>query len=142
MGVLSRSKARKTYNRIGAIQDTQGFYEDPATGLLIEHGDFSSAQTVFEFGCGTGRFARRLLDEELTETAKYRGVDVSPKMVALTRKRSTGELQECFVADLDGLVVGTVTLTTRTTWGPDWKTPDRTVRVGLPIAPGPSRYSR
>ncbi len=53
------------YDRIGSLQDSQAFYEDRATGLLLQHGEFSSAESVFEFGCGTGRFALRLLEEYL-----------------------------------------------------------------------------
>lgn len=49
------------------------------------HGDFRSAESVFEFGCGTGRFALRLFTNYLSETARYRGVDVSPRMVQLTQ---------------------------------------------------------
>jgi ubiquinone/menaquinone biosynthesis C-methylase UbiE len=40
---------------------------------------------VFEFGCGTGRFALRMFEEYLSDTAHYRGVDVSPKMVRLAQ---------------------------------------------------------
>jgi SAM-dependent methyltransferase len=42
---------------------------------------------VFEFGCGTGRFAERILRSELPSTATYRGVDLSPNMVGLARAR-------------------------------------------------------
>jgi ubiquinone/menaquinone biosynthesis C-methylase UbiE len=42
---------------------------------------------VFEFGCGTGRLALRLLSEHLSEAARYRGVDLSPVMVELARQR-------------------------------------------------------
>ena len=83
MRTLSREEARRVYDRIGAKQDTQAFYEDVATGELIRQGDFSSAAAVFEFGCGTGRFARTLLADHLGPTATYRGVDLSPTMVGL-----------------------------------------------------------
>jgi len=85
--ILSHEQARSTYDRIGWIQDTQGFYEDRATSLLVEHGEFASAAAVFEFGCGTGRFARRLFSECLSPDARYRGIDLSPKMVSLSRAR-------------------------------------------------------
>ena len=85
--VLSRAEARRVYDRIGAGQDTQAFYEDRATGLLIRHGAFGSASRVLELGCGTGRFALRLLTSHLPETARYRGLDLSPKMVELARAR-------------------------------------------------------
>ena len=87
LGTLSHQEARRTYDRIGSLQDSQGFYEDRATALVLLHGDFTSAESVFEFGCGTGRFALRLFDEYLSNTARYRGIDVSPKMVRLAQTR-------------------------------------------------------
>lgn len=87
MSILSHADARRTYDRIGARQDTQRFYEDQATALLIEHGRFESASRVFEFGCGTGRFAATLLREHLPEAATYRALDLSPKMVSIAAER-------------------------------------------------------
>jgi SAM-dependent methyltransferase len=84
---LSRDEARRVYDRIGAWQDSQAFYEDRATGLLLHHADFEAAGRVFEFGCGTGRFAEGLLSRQLGPLASYRGVDLSPTMVALARRR-------------------------------------------------------
>jgi ubiquinone/menaquinone biosynthesis C-methylase UbiE len=85
--ILSHREARRAYDRIGSLQDTQAFYEDRATAVLLRHGDFGSAESVFEFGCGTGRFALRLLTELLSPDARYRGVDISPKMVSLAQAR-------------------------------------------------------
>ena len=85
--MLSYEEARRVYDRIGSLQDSQAFYEDRATQLLLRHGDFGSAEAVFEFGCGTGRFALRLLTEFLSRKATYRGVDISPKMVRLAQQR-------------------------------------------------------
>ena len=85
--VLSREQARRVYDRIGALQDTQAFYEDRATRIVIEHGDFGAAHRVLEFGCGTGRFAARLLSERLPADATYRALDLSPTMVQLARTK-------------------------------------------------------
>jgi SAM-dependent methyltransferase len=87
LSTLTHAQARRAYDRIGSLQDTQAFYEDAATGRLLREGSFSSADSVFEFGCGTGRFARRLFDEQLSPTARYRGVDLSPEMVRLATRR-------------------------------------------------------
>lgn len=84
---LSRAQARQVYDRIGAWQDTQAFYEDRATGLLVRHGAFEAARHVLEFGCGTGRFASRLLAGPLPADATYRALDVSPVMVTLARAK-------------------------------------------------------
>jgi len=84
---LSREEARGVYDRIGKLQDSQAFYEDRAIDLIIDHGRFAVAQRVFEFGCGTGRLAERLLSEQLPASAIYHGVDLSPTMVGLARDR-------------------------------------------------------
>ncbi|MEJ2237933.1 MAG: class I SAM-dependent methyltransferase [Gemmatimonadales bacterium] len=85
--VLSREQLRRVYDRIGRYIDTQAFYEDRATEVLIRHGRFRSARRVIEFGCGTGRFAALLLSRELPPDARYRALDLSPAMVRLARKR-------------------------------------------------------
>jgi len=87
MPTLSREEARRVYDRIGVRQDSQAFYEDPAVEILLSYGDFASARSVFELGCGTGRFALRLLSEFLPADARYRGIDLSPAMVGLARER-------------------------------------------------------
>lgn len=85
--VLTRTEARALYDRFGAKQDTQAYYEDPATEDLIAHAAFSEAHAVCEFGCGTGRFAETLLDKHLPPAATYLGIDVSSTMVALAQQR-------------------------------------------------------
>ncbi|TFH24322.1 MAG: class I SAM-dependent methyltransferase [Myxococcales bacterium] len=87
MKTLTHEQARRAYDRIGAWQDTQAFYEDVATARLREHAELGSAKAVFEFGCGTGRFAETLLRDHLTPSATYRGVDLSPRMVELATAR-------------------------------------------------------
>jgi ubiquinone/menaquinone biosynthesis C-methylase UbiE len=87
MKTLSAAEARRTYDRIGKMQDSQAFYEDRATAELIASLDIPSATSVFEFGCGTGRFAHDLLAHHLPTAAGYRGVDLSPEMVRLASER-------------------------------------------------------
>ena len=87
MKTLSHQQARRVYDRIGARQDSQGFYEDPIVRDLVAHGEFDAAERVFEFGCGTGRLAALLLAEYLPPAARYRGVDLSPTMVRLAQER-------------------------------------------------------
>ena len=84
---FSRADARRFYDRFGAKQDAQGFYEDAALEALIAHGEFSLARSVLEIGCGTGRLAARLLADHLTASATYVGVDISETMVGLARRR-------------------------------------------------------
>ena len=84
---LDAQRARRFYDRVGRLQDTQRFYEDAATRRLVQIADFAEARSVFELGCGTGRFAAELLAGELPGDARYVGVDVSPVMVRLARAR-------------------------------------------------------
>ncbi len=85
--MLSRDEAKAFYDRFGAKQDSQGFYEDRALEDLIAHADFDEAEAVYEFGCGTGRLAESLLEHHLPLTSSYRGVDISGTMVALAQER-------------------------------------------------------
>lgn len=75
------------YDRIGRAQDWQRFYEDAAAKEIVAHAAFGDARAVVELGCGTGRFAARLLAEQLPPAATYLGVDVSPRMVTLASDR-------------------------------------------------------
>lgn len=84
---LSRQEAKAFYDRFGAKQDSQAFYEDPAVAELVAYSDFETAQAVFEFGCGTGRFARNLLENHLPASCSYVGVDISSTMVELANTR-------------------------------------------------------
>lgn len=85
--MFTRTEARSFYDRFGARQDRQGFYEDAALDVLVAHSAFESARAVVELGCGTGRFAERLLDGPLAAHATYRGYDLSETMVSLARSR-------------------------------------------------------
>ena len=79
--------AKRYYDHFGAKQDKQGFYEDAALDALIRNAAFSDAQAVLEIGCGTGKFAKRLLSDHLPVSARYTGMDISGTMVALAKQR-------------------------------------------------------
>jgi ubiquinone/menaquinone biosynthesis C-methylase UbiE len=85
--MLEKGKVREFYDRFGKKQDSQAFYEDPALEEMVRHADFDTAEGVVEFGCGTGRFAERLLSEHLPQGARYWGCDISTTMVSLARER-------------------------------------------------------
>ncbi len=78
---MSSDRLAKLYDRIGSLQDTQYFYEDPAMQVLLQFGDFGSACNVYEAGCGTGRVARMLLSQVFAPSCRYLGADLSAKMV-------------------------------------------------------------
>lgn len=100
--VLSPQEARAVYDRIGAWQDTQRFYEAPAFDALIAHGQFTVARSVFEVGCGTGRFAERTLRDLCPPETQYAGVDLSARMVRIARKRLASFGERAAVRQTDG----------------------------------------
>lgn len=85
------------YNRMGKTQDKQAFYEDTAINRMIRLGRLSDASAVFEFGCGTGRLAERLLTNDLSSLARYVAIDLSPTMIGLARDRLQSFGQRCRV---------------------------------------------
>ena len=87
MKMLSHAEARAVYDRFGARQDRQSFYEDEAIADLLDHLALGEARAIVEFGCGTGRLAKTLLDEHLPPTAHYVGIDSSTTMVTLAGER-------------------------------------------------------
>ncbi|MEJ2439832.1 MAG: class I SAM-dependent methyltransferase [Gammaproteobacteria bacterium] len=102
--VLTPAQARKFYDRFGSKQDTQAFYEDVALDTLIAHADLAKANAVFEFGCGTGRFAVKLLSEYLPESASYLGMDVSTTMTELATQRLSQYNGRASVIQSDGKI--------------------------------------
>lgn len=83
---LSHDDAKRFYDSIGKKQDIQ-FYENRALSALVSFSDFRSAGSVFEFGCGTGKFAAELLARHLDAKCRYRGIDISETMIRLSMER-------------------------------------------------------
>jgi ubiquinone/menaquinone biosynthesis C-methylase UbiE len=102
VGGLSPEEARQVYNRIGRVQDWQGFYERAPIIDLIEHAAFESATAVFELGCGTGALAQRLLASYLDPAATYQAVDISDTMVRLASARLAPWADRCQANQVDG----------------------------------------
>lgn len=100
--VLSPSQARRFYDRFGRAQDLQAFYEDHAVGEMLAHGRLDDARAVFEFGCGTGRLAARLLGRILPADARYLGADISGTMTALSRGRLARFSHRAAIIQADG----------------------------------------
>lgn len=100
--VLTPAQARKFYDRFGAKQDAQAFYEDEALADLIAHAAFERAARIFELGCGTGRFAVLLLEQHLPPTASYLGMDISQTMVEIAAQRLAPYADRARVVQSDG----------------------------------------
>lgn len=84
---LKKEVIRDFYDWFGSRQDWQRLYEGPALSELLQNGEFESASSVFELGCGTGAFALELLKKHLPVNAFYVGSDISTTMVRLSEKR-------------------------------------------------------
>lgn len=104
MNTLTHTQAKAFYDRFGSKQDSQAFYEDAALADLTEHADFEHAHSIFEFGCGTGRFATHLLKECLPTSASYFGIDLSQTMVELTEQKLAPYASRAEVAQSDGTI--------------------------------------
>lgn len=102
MRTLTPEEARTFYDRFGRKQDSQTFYEAPALDALVTNAALADAGRIFEFGCGTGRFALELLRRRLPRTALYCGVDLSTTMVRLASKRLAPFGPRAFVALASG----------------------------------------
>jgi ubiquinone/menaquinone biosynthesis C-methylase UbiE len=102
--LLTVDRARAFYDRMGAWQDWQRFYEDPALRRLLASANFQAAHAIIEFGCGTGRFAQQILSEIAPADCRHLGVDVSPTMVTLARARLSTYVGRAEVRLSDGAV--------------------------------------
>ena len=102
MRTLTADEAKSYYDKFGSKQDAQAFYENQALEALIEHSALQNAQSVFEFGCGTGRFALDLLQDHLPSTASYIATDVSSTMVHLATRRLAPFVPRASVRLADG----------------------------------------
>jgi ubiquinone/menaquinone biosynthesis C-methylase UbiE len=99
---LSIEDARRVYDRIGRFQDWNRFYEHGALSQLVAHGGFGTARAVYEFGCGTGSLARRLLTTGLPGDARYHAVDISDTMIRLASQRLAPFGSRVTVSRVDG----------------------------------------
>jgi len=99
---VSHAQARRIYDLIGRRQDSRLLSERRALDELAERGAFDESHAVFEFGCGTGRFAARLLRIHLPNDCRYAAIDVSPKMVELALGALAGWSDRARVELTDG----------------------------------------
>jgi len=68
---------------------------------LVASAALAPGQTIFEFGCGTGRLAPRLLGT-LPPDVTYIGVDISPVMINLATRRLAAWAQRATAVLVDG----------------------------------------
>lgn len=99
---LSHEQARNTYRWMTTAVELVGIYEDIATRKLLPYARLDQAEQVFEFGCGTGRFAEQLLRDALPAGARYTAIDVTPDMVARTQRRLSEYADRVDITQSDG----------------------------------------
>lgn len=95
---------QRFYDHFGRKQDAQAFYEDAALEDLVVHAQFETAQQVFEFGCGTGRFAQRLIQQVLPANSVYTGIDLSSVMISLAQQRLSAFRERVTLLQSDGTI--------------------------------------
>jgi ubiquinone/menaquinone biosynthesis C-methylase UbiE len=100
--LLTVAQAARFYDGFGKKLDSQSFYEAPPLDALAARLDLERCRAVAEFGCGTGRFARQLLDTRLPQKATYAGWDVSGVMVRLASQRLSPYAARATVRQTDG----------------------------------------
>jgi ubiquinone/menaquinone biosynthesis C-methylase UbiE len=101
---LTHAQASRVYDHFGSWLDTQAFYEDRALDELVAHATFGEAASVAELGCGTGRFALRLLSDEFASTTSYVGMDVSQTMVEIAQRRLMPYQERVKLVHSDGTI--------------------------------------
>ncbi|MCL2137568.1 MAG: class I SAM-dependent methyltransferase [Coriobacteriia bacterium] len=85
----------ETYNQAWEIYDKFSEYEDfedKAFAALLGHVDFTG-KTVYEYGCGTGKYTRKLAEACLHLYAN----DISPLMVEVAKERCAGLQNVTFI---------------------------------------------
>lgn len=85
---LSTSAAQKFYNRIGNRYDLFEFYEANAKERARQALDLSPGLSLLNVGVGTGKELSNMLNQIASEGLGI-GVDISPVMLDLTRKRTS-----------------------------------------------------
>lgn len=100
--VLSRSQAQSFYDRFGKKQDAQAFYEDAALEEMVAHAAFDQAESIFELGCGTGRFGLALLDRHLSPSTTYLGSDLSQTMINIAQQRISPYIERARLVKSNG----------------------------------------
>lgn len=77
----------KYYDRWGARQDSQAYYESPIFNHILETVPVHAGASIFELGCGTGMFAHALMTRFAQQNIHYTATDLSLNMVKLARQR-------------------------------------------------------
>ncbi len=99
---LSHEQAARFYDKLGSRLDTQSFYEDAALRELVAHLRLTDCRAMLEFGCGTGRLAAELLNDQVPPESTYLGLDVSGAMVAVAKARLQRYGRRAEVRQCDG----------------------------------------
>ncbi len=83
----TKAQARASYDRMSGSYDLfAGAFEKRLRNLALARMDVAPGETALEIGCGTGHCLQQLA-ETVGPDGRVYGVDISPGMVAASRKR-------------------------------------------------------
>ena len=89
VSIVARSKddAEKYYDHISVVYDwLGGIFERKPAEKALNYLEIEEAEIVLEIGFGTGHFLRRIA-LSVGKTGKAYGIDISDRMLQITRKR-------------------------------------------------------
>ncbi|KAK9822736.1 hypothetical protein WJX74_001520 [Apatococcus lobatus] len=87
---ISKTQALSVYERAAkSVRDSESLYGGPATNVLLKAANLGTCKSIFEYGCGAGQLAERILSHEQAAAAmpEYLAIDLSPNMVAEASSR-------------------------------------------------------
>lgn len=90
---ISRAEARRAYDRLGSGLDRAERFEARARQLALDWLNLAPGQRVVQVGVGTGA-AHAALAAAVTPTGLVVGLDLSHRMLTLTRQRAATPLVE------------------------------------------------
>ena len=86
---LSKDNVRKIYARLSRIYDFWGFLtESTAIKKALHLADIKDGESVLEVAVGTGKVFEQIVS--MNKTGRNDGIDLSPEMLSVARKRLNG----------------------------------------------------
>jgi len=98
----NRAEAKQFYDRISGVYDILGAaFERRHAEAALEHLRLREGESILEIGFGSGHYLRRIAASVGT-TGRACGIDLSPGMLRVTRRRLTKEQVSDWVALCNG----------------------------------------
>jgi len=101
---ISKNEIKNYYNLLGKWLDLEkGTVVDKSWDILFQYCGFNQSTHIFEFGCGTGRFATKLFSV-IPQHALYDAVDMSETMINLTEQSLEKYSKRINITLSDGMI--------------------------------------